>query len=269
MKKIISLFVVGMLILFTGCESRAITELKEKTNTAISGGNYEEAEKYSSNLVREGCKDEAYIQLAKILVDYNDASEALKDGKWEKAEELYSKIGNCDNADMNTALKALGDSIEETKKYFSEITEKIQRVEEAIIDDRVYTAASDAKALLKKEGLTSEQKEYVQKLLDKAEAGKKGGSTGGSTSGGTGGSTSGGAGGSSGGGGKAILNSDEAITLARTAMNKPDAKASATLMSDYYLVNFEEKIYTGGEIITDEACCKVDALTGRVYDMAG
>ena len=66
------------------------------------------------------------------------------------------------------------------------------------------------------------------------------------------------------------ISKDEAISIAKQELSKPDATATVTREDDdYYYINLESKIKSGGEIIEDGVSCKVHKRTKKVIPLAG
>lgn len=263
MKKIRILIITALLLTTTGCMGISGAKYMRKAKNAVINGEYYAALCYANVALDKGCTDKYFIEMADILQKYDDASreDDLKQAKYyiNKIKETdIEKIEYFDDTDMLKDVNKLKSEIQEEI-----IDEEIKKLEEYMQKEFYSLTSSQAKKLLEDEELTDSQKRKIQKISDEAvEKNKKQTYSSKQTSTPTPVHPK----------GKAYdinLTEQDAIAAARQAMSKPNATATATLNGNYYFVSFTEKINSGGEIITDEACCKVDCTTGRVYDLIG
>jgi len=263
MKKRLLLLVLSSILLLSGCLNDTAKKLMNETRNAITNGDYEAASTYGELALKEGCKDEEFINLMSILKNFMEAREAVDNMDIDKAEDILGKVNDFDGSGMAVSLKYLKEDIEAIRERTEEYEDDITKLEESISKKLFYTSANKAKSLLD-EDLTLSQRNKVQALLNEAESGKKEDKASSSssvpqtTTAPTSQSP------------KAMLNTQEAIDVARKAMSAPaNAKITAQLISNYYQINIETEHNVNGEIRTSESSCKVNALTGEVYDQFG
>lgn len=252
-------------VLLAGCTSSAAKTAIKETRLAVSNGEYGEAITYAKLAVKEGAKDESFIELVNLLEKYSEAEEALNNNDPDKALELVDSMDNPEANGMGGAVKTAKDKAQALLDAAETYEEDISKIEQNINNALFYSAASEAEKLLKNSDLTVSQRKKAEELLSRANEAKLShtevpktaepkqqnesvSSVPLSP--------------------KAMASEAEAVEIARKFLNiSADAKYTYTiqLVVDYYCINFE--VDYGEEI--DEVGCKVDARGFYAYDPVG
>lgn len=292
MKKSILILLLTSVIAVSGCYGSAVKKTMDATREAIMSGEFDAALNYAKLALDEGCKDENFEKLAAILEKYSEAFDAFEKKDIQTAKQALDSIVDFDGSNMTVSIKSLRENVENLEKYTEVYNSEIDAIAKDFENGYFYISRDDAKDFLSEneKNLNLNQIQRLEDIAFKAQQAideKKAEPTPAPTE-------------SpivsdmplnpdqpdmesppeenppvqdpSNSSPKAMLTEQEAINIAMAALgvNKADNPVvSAKLISDYYQISITTFYYMDGETIEDGVGCKVDALTGEVYDQAG
>lgn len=258
MKKVL-LILCAVVLAFTGCSGSAAKKLMNETRLAITEGDYIAAQNYGELAIKEGCKDEEFLNIVYVLNHYGKAKTQFEEGNIEEAKKTLENIGDTDGTGMTQAVDSLKKEIEKIETETNKFDSLIENMETALDEGRYTAVLEIAGGVSENEGLAESQKNHIKELVNKANE-KMNASSGQNSESGPSGHPQ----------GKAMLTEQEAIEVAKKYMEiSPSSRVSVTLNGYKYNINVETDYTYNGETNTDEKGCVIDALTGEVEGLAG